>query len=651
MSAHRAPASRLRTLGTVAAVTIAAVLLAAWWALRVPLFQRPDEWAHADYAFTLVDVGHPFRVARAVPSDVPVAAQVRYLEEAAGYRSMRYNPFARAPQGYGDPEFVARLDRAAPRDARLQPARGAAMPYAMFAYPAGYYTLVAGVMSALERLGATLWWTFVGARLFNAALLLATLPLAFATLREYRVAERTALAATAAIGFLPLTQWVAGYVQPDNLSLLLVTLAVYAAARVRRRGIGARDASVLVAAIVALLFTKQHYGVAVWLPALALVATRIGRRPAPRDLAAVAALALLPALALAFSFAATPVAGVRAVASTIAQATGPGAAELGAWALRGYADEFGGGAGFSAYWFYDLRGLRVLGVRVEPALTPPFVLATVATSIAFALALYATLRRIVAAARRRRSPALALRLVASGMAVNTYLAVTAIVLAAYAAERGELWLEGRYWLPAAVPLAVLLTTAIPRLARARARPAFALALASAPLAASLATTPLMLFAMQQNFYGPPGAGPRVNRLASVALTRATERELTFDGFAVDTISGLPAARVELAADGKPLQVAATGLPRPEVARAYNDGALGPSGFRIVLRRARLRPGRHQVTFAVLAANGRRLPIPAQFDVEEPVPVGAARPSSRRAASSAHSRTIVTCANCRRLARK
>lgn len=596
----------------LALITAASTALACVWAVRVPFFQRPDELAHADYAFTLADVGRPFVVHDARASYVPVAPEIRFLAATTGYRSMRYNPFARAPRGYASARFVAALDAAAPHASGTSPPDGAAVPYVAFAYPAGYYALAAIVVGTVHALTGSLWWSFLAARLAGAALLSIALPLAYRTFRESGVRAGTALVATAAIGFFPLVSWVSGCIQPDNLSFALVTGCVFLCARMRRHGLSMTSCAMLATCLAALLLTKQHYGVATWLAALAFVATRRPGRDRRRFAGALALVLAVPASAFALSFRATPAAHVASVASTVAGIAPHHTFDpvrLANDFVAGFGDEFAGGSGFDGYWFYDFRDARVFGRRVQPALTPMFAFATLATIVLW-LAATAKIGWRTARIAWRRSPAVALRLAGSGTAANAYVLVSAAILTAYALEHGDLWLEGRYWYPVIVPLVAMLLVTLPSLRRARQRPALARGIATTLLAVSACLAPLALASMERNFYGPSERAPRIDRLAGIErVAGAGRRCVTIRGYAVDLTTGLPAERVALLVDGVETRAVATGLPEHRLATLYNDGALERAGFLARLDTAAWAPGTHTIAFAVRTPAGVRLAFP------------------------------------------
>jgi len=596
----------------VIAISMAAVLVASVWAVRLPIFKPPDERAHADYAFVLYDVGRPFRVERAARTFEPVSEQVRYLDERVGYRPLRYNAYRRVVPGYGSAAYRHDLDRHAPREARVDTAPGAPLPYASFAYPALYYVLVAAVMAVGHALTGSLWWSFMLARFWNAALLFATLPLAYGVLRESGARPRTALLATAAIGFFPLVSWVGAYVQPDNLSFLLVTAAVFLALRLRTHP--ERSVWPLAMILGAMFFVKEHYAVGAGAAAWLLTATRTTTmRGRWRDVAIVTGVC---ALAFLSSLHATPAGHVGSVQAMLTQSTGRNRLDL---ALSGFADEFAGGSGFKDYWLYDVRNLRVFGIGVSDVFVPA---ATIVSLVLLALCGVAVVKldaRLVGVARRR-SLRSALRLLGCGVALNVYVAVTAIVLYAYVLSNGWLWLEGRYWLPVIVPLTVALVVTLPTMVRPGRRAALAQRVAAGMLVVSIVTAPLMYFAMERDYYLAPQGHNRVDRMALVDVVAAAGRRyrsvdeirlspadtLRLSGYAVDLVSGEAATRVEVRVDERYFATLRETLDTPALAAVYNDGALGHAGFRVDVPMRGLAAGRHRIALYVVSADGSKL---------------------------------------------
>ena len=351
-----------RRFGLIA-VLLVALGLAALWVVRVPFFESPDENAHADYAFTLFTYRAPLPLAgrRQATNVHPLVA---YLESASAFGKMHYNPDGRAPAGYGSAAFLRAVDAGAPVVPRdFLEHNGGRVPYVARSYASFYYALTAGAiwLGALLSGGSPTAELFA-ARGFNLVLLLCSLSLAYATFRELQLSYGKALALVATIGFFPLTSWVSAYVQPDNLSFLAVTLALYVALRFRREPGDARSAAWLGLALGLLAFTKAQYFVVVALPVLAAAALALtGRRRSWAAWAVRVALLIGPAAVAVASLRGSAVGADKQLAGVAFNHPGQlaEAARLGLIPLvetaagllwRGFFATFFSGPAFDGYW-------------------------------------------------------------------------------------------------------------------------------------------------------------------------------------------------------------------------------------------------------------------------------------------------------------
>ena len=97
------------------------------------------------------------------------------------------------------------------------------------------------------------------ARFTSVACLPLTLLIAYGIFKRLKLSETTALLCTIGVAWLPLTSWVSGYVQPDNLTTLLLTASLYVALRWKAEPERIAWPLWLSATLVALGFVKQHY--------------------------------------------------------------------------------------------------------------------------------------------------------------------------------------------------------------------------------------------------------------------------------------------------------------------------------------------------------------------------------------------------------
>src|SRR5262249_14985163 len=156
-----------------------------------------------------------------------------YLHRRTAMEQVAFHPGARMPPGYGSAAFFADLDRDAPPRPGPHFDRS---PYLASVYPFGYYALLASWIELLRCCSDRLTVLLFGARALSALLLAGSLAASYAAARELGFGPWRCVLLTGVLGFFPLTSFVSGYVQPDNLSFTLVSLSFYLALRARRRG-------------------------------------------------------------------------------------------------------------------------------------------------------------------------------------------------------------------------------------------------------------------------------------------------------------------------------------------------------------------------------------------------------------------------------
>ncbi len=627
------------------AILVASLWVALVWVVRVPFFQEPDESAHADYAFSIFSTGHLVRTLDRSPA-TDLHPTVRYLEDAAAFRTMRYNPDGRVPPAYGSAAYFRAVNDSAPRvPGKFLDADSGRIPYVAQYYSYFYYALDAlaigaGAFVAHGAASAE----FFAARAFGLVLLALSLWLTYATLRELHVKPPAALALLLAIGLFPLTSWVSAYVQPDNLAFTAVALALYASIRARRESDPLRAAAWLGAALGVLALTKADYFVAVAIPALADRTLRFAARPATwRAWLAYGALAAGPALvlgatarAIAHGAADTVAAFVSANGDPIGDAArhgiGPLVAYLGAEAVRGWNALFFDGISFVSYW----GAISWTGTRIafgSPALTDAVFTALGVASQLVALMVAARIAfgvwpRLVRIARRR-GIATMLRLLASDVPLNAYVLFATIILAIYVSTGGSMGTQGRYWLPLILPAVLCATRVAPRALRPIFRKRLAFVLGGALVAYSIVGAVAALGTLQARFYASPATlhteeaqaqFTRVGQYPVATLfalddTRLFGPKQTIDveGWAFDSRSGLPARAVALEVDGRLRSGLRYGIARPDVVGRFHDDGLLDTGFGVRLGLAGLAPGRHELRLAI-AERGRSEPYPSRARV-------------------------------------
>jgi hypothetical protein len=95
------------------------------------------------------------------------------------------------------------------------------------------------------------------------------------------------------------------------------------------------------------------------------------------------------------------------------------------------------------------------------------------------------------------------------------------------------------------------------------------------------------------------------------VTLSSGSRMTFDGWAIDTVSGSPAIRTIVVVDGKAVSQAIVGLDRADVAAAFHNPEFRFSGFSATLSGFELRPGRHHVALGIVTADGSTYETPFQ----------------------------------------
>jgi 4-amino-4-deoxy-L-arabinose transferase-like glycosyltransferase len=224
----------------------------------------------------------------------------QYLIDESGLKSVSFRYAGKPPPGYGTREYFERLDL----NARAEDSGGlAGSPrtqfFCMTLYPAGYYSALAAWIKLVRVFSHRITVLFFGARLFSVLLLACSLVLMYATARELRFTCLRALLMTGIAGLFPMTTFVASYIQPDNLSLLLVMLCCYLALRLRRDPENVPLLWLLGIALGLLCVTKYHFYVATSLAILPMViADQLAERRKQIGWQGLAAAMLAPTLLL-----------------------------------------------------------------------------------------------------------------------------------------------------------------------------------------------------------------------------------------------------------------------------------------------------------------------------------------------------------------
>ena len=503
----------------VAAILLVAIVagasaLALKWVFLVPIYQSPDEPQHLDYALAIRDGGRLFR-AEAFRADVVTYAHPwsAYLVEKTGFDAVAFNRAARMEPGYGSRRLYRAWDRDAPLRETIRIARP---PMLASVYPYGYYLLLAGWLEVVGLFTDRVTTTFFAARGLSVAMLAFSLILGYMAARELRIGRGMALAATAIVGFFPMTTFVASYVQPDNLAFALVSLGLYLALRAARRGGPALDLTLLGLCWGALLATKPHFFACLVATTLPLLATRIPRRRWP-----LAILLLGWSLPLFWA----PFAWIVGESPSYYSSPTPGDDVLTTATERlGRAlDNYLKGPTHEGFWglFGWLDAPIELGMPRRAGVALRF-LAMASTWMVLGLVLARIERvgsRIVRVAMRGR-PGSALRIAASDPIINLYFLFFALMVYAFVRMDNRFAAQGRNWVPVMLPIVLLAIRYAPRALTLRR----AGTIASAALAAALLVyvglgSAYGLHAIRARYY-LPAAARRVALDPSSAFTHA-----------------------------------------------------------------------------------------------------------------------------------
>ena len=501
--------------------------MSARWAVRMPIFQGPDEDIHFDYVISILSAGHPLHAAeRPVAEMSQVSPYPPYTHPWTWHlglysqtKEIRLRPQVKAPPGYGTEAFYAAVNRTAPRRF-LPPLRN---PWLITEYPSGYYTLAALWLAAWRPAFPEVVSLFFATRAFSILLLAIGLLAIHGALREIGASRGRALALTAAVGLFPLTSFVASYVQPDNLAFAAAALSLWAALRARRRPLAEGGAGRLLAAGLALgllLLAKYHVFLSVALPVLALLAVEHARQPrARRHWGTWLLLLLAPAILLgAYQFWVSTGggSGLRNLTNAnrrwelIAEAGGrvPYLVEV---TREAFSDFFGGGVTFRTFWqvFGWTDTVLVIGSRAVDVVVKFCVQA--ASLAVLALIVFRLQQTATALVRiwRRGKRRWALRLLVANPLLNSYLVFAALMLALYVYTNNGFLAQGRNWFP---HLAGMFWAAVCFAPRALASRKLARWVSRAALAGLLlyavAGGYWALQAIEKRYYGsPPAAAP------------------------------------------------------------------------------------------------------------------------------------------------
>jgi hypothetical protein len=607
-----------------ATIVLCATVLSVFWALRVPVFQEPDEVAHADAAFAYFDAGRPFIVHNPTIANF-VTPELRYLMKATDYRRMRYNNHAAVRDGYGTRAYFRALDANAPPPSNAMPGAGGRVPYALAFYPSTYYYVVALAMRAgWISFGHSLSAAIFAGRLLNVAMFATTLVLAYAVLSKLSFTSAQRLMLLAGVAFFPLSTWMGAYIQPDNQSALLMTATLLAGLALRRQPASLARLALYTAAASALGVTKLQYAL------VAIVAFGFAFRGAfdretpPVRLRALAGTFAIPLVAAFCGRFLSPIGGLYAPPS------GSGYADTGVLSkvgiasynlLRSATGTLLGGQTFSGFWLhFGLRSGGVFPPGTTAVMTALLVALTVLTFAAWGVSQLRLVKRLRYVATRYGAGR-AFAFLGTDPTLNAYVLLTGLLLSLSAFTNGDLMLQGRYWYPILLPIVLLSVRSIGgAVPHAKRRVATSLA-CTFWLCYSAIAAPCAAVAMNDDFYHHSDAIPtsELGEVESIEVDgRASDRQsltvtagsvVTVRGDALDTSLGLPATNIGFRVDGGKERRAIAGLPDRKLVLIFNDQLLANGGFRFDVPTRGLAPGSHEIEIDAFEARAPKgLPI-------------------------------------------
>lgn len=478
----------------LAAIIAASVSLSIYWVFRVPIYESPDEPAHLDYALNIYSAGRPITVREPLgawnspPLDLHVFTE--HLWRDSGVGPIAFHPSVKAPTDYGTRAFYDRLDFNTPGE---DSGGLASKPRTGFSYitvyPAGYYTLLAGWIKLLRLFSKRITVLFFGARMLSVVLLGVSLVLIYATTRELHFAPRRALVLTAVVGLFPMTTFVSSYIQPDNLSLVLVMLCWYLALRFRRSPDDARLLLLLGIALGLLFFTKYHFYSVIFIAVFPMaIADQLAGRRKKIGWLRMIGLMLVPTLILlcvqawiGYGSDKYPVVSDPSTQhQEFSQAFSAGNGAVVNFLAKGAAQAFGNfyvnGTTFQSFWgnFGWLDTLLVIVNAGTTEIIRKFI--ALLDVVVFALVLFrfeqVATRLIVIARRGRWRRALCIAL--SNPLLNSYFVFTILMFGLFMVVRMSFAPQGRNWFPFILPIFMTGTSYAPKaLSHRTTRRAFA----------------------------------------------------------------------------------------------------------------------------------------------------------------------------------
>jgi hypothetical protein len=518
------------------AIIAGAAGLSLTWVYLVPIYQSPDEPVHLDYALCLLEHRALFRA-----SDVSAIRTNRdydfyllhpytqYLLDRCECATVTYNDQAKVPPGYGTEAFFENLDRDKPSRDSITIDRP---PSLVTWYPFGYYALLALWLKGVHFFSGSICTIYFGARIFSVALLVVNLLFGYGILRELSLPKATALLLITCIAFFPLTSFVSSYVQPDNLSGVLVTSCLYFGLRARRDPNSTLCTGLLGLSLAVLLVTKPHHFLCVLVPVLGtVIVSRIAGSRKRLNWLRWAVLFAGPMLLL----------GSIQVWTTWGLNQSPlpaGVYENYLWqvpaALRKALGDFYWGTTHRSFWgiFGWLDAPLVFGnelvTKVLFGLIHIVSLVFVGLTLVRFVQVATRLARIFRSGRRL----VALRILVSNPALNSYFLFTAFMVTLFVCTDNIFGAQGRHWFPFLLPIFIASVLYAPKALKRRSARTALVSLSLLGLCTySLVGSCFAVETLRQRYY--PDGFDRPLHEASISVAKTIKHEAT-EGGATDS---------------------------------------------------------------------------------------------------------------------
>jgi hypothetical protein len=302
---------------------------------------------------------------------------------------------------------------------------------------------------------------FFGARLLCIVFMMAGLYFNYRTALNLGIPRWTGVALVAAIGFFPLTSYVASYVQPDNLAYALLSASLFFATELRSHRLRLPVVAALGISLGLLAVTKYQFFVSAAIPIALLLAVRLVQfRVARKALFAAIAWFVVPTAVLltAQHFAVDTPPGVpshmadanlASLRGAIAQGPATASAYVGGAAAKAFIDCFVSGPCAATYWQivgWSDTPIVLFSNGASMALRSAISLLSIAC-FSTVMFFFARNGLRIGFAAFRKHVASAIRAAVSDAVFNAYLCFIAIMFGLYVTSNDAYGASGRHWYP------------------------------------------------------------------------------------------------------------------------------------------------------------------------------------------------------------